>query len=305
MHPHRQRAHTLYIQRRAFDHFPPKMLTKMAFLNVFWLNTFPNKLGVSQTLSPRSIVTGLGIYYTKHCRIEYGQYVQTHEKHDNSMATRTVGALALRPTGNQQGGHYFYSLMTGMRLHRTHWTEVPMPAKVKERVHALARRANANRDLVFTNSDNNDLDTLFPDDDNVSDYNPDDNDALSYASSKDSNYNPDNPDDSSSDGSNSNTSNHIPDLSAALPRELAGVDDKPVDNIGVENIPVNNTGVENILVDNTGVDETPTDLKRFVNELKSALDSKIADFQQIQNRPRIHNQTDRWNRSRGHLQRCN
>jgi hypothetical protein len=62
-------------------------------------------LGISQTMSPRSITTGLDVDYNKHCRIEYGQYVQTHEKHDNSMVTRAVGALALRPTGNQQGGY--------------------------------------------------------------------------------------------------------------------------------------------------------------------------------------------------------
>jgi acetolactate synthase regulatory subunit len=162
-----------------FEHFPPQMITEMVFLNVFWLNAFPNKLGVSQTLSPHTIITGLGIDYNKHRRIEYGQYVQTHKKHDNSMATRTIGALALRPTGNQQGGHYFYSLMTGRHLHRTHWTELPMPTKVKDRVHALARRANANQGLVFT-----DLDALFPDDDEYSDYDPDDDDELSCASSK-------------------------------------------------------------------------------------------------------------------------
>ncbi len=121
-----------------FDHFPPKMIAEMVFLSVFWLNAFPNKLGVSQTLSPKTIVTGLVIDYDKHCRIEYGQYVQTHEKHDNTMAARAIGALALRPTGNLQGGHYFFSLMTGKRLHRTHWTELPMPAEVKDRIHALA-----------------------------------------------------------------------------------------------------------------------------------------------------------------------
>jgi hypothetical protein len=103
-----------------FDHFPPKMITEMIFLSVFWLNAFPHRLGVSKTLSLRTIVTGLVIGYAKHCRVEYGQYVQTHEKHDNTMALRTIGALALRPTGNQQGGYYFYSLVTGQCLHRTH-----------------------------------------------------------------------------------------------------------------------------------------------------------------------------------------
>jgi hypothetical protein len=103
-----------------FEHFPPKMIIEMVFLSIFWLNTLPHRLGVSQTLSPRTIVTALGADYTKHCRIEYGQYVETHEKHDNTMKAHPAGALALLPNGNQQGGHYFYSLMSGQRLHRTH-----------------------------------------------------------------------------------------------------------------------------------------------------------------------------------------
>ncbi len=153
-----------------FDHFPPKMIVEMVFLNIFWLNAFPHKLGISQTLSPRTIVTGLVIDYVKHCKIEYGQYVQTHEKHDNTMAPRTIGAIALRPTGNQQGGYYFYSLMSGKRLHRTHWTELPMPSEVKDRVHALARRARAFRGLLFTNSDGNNLDDLDDNSDDDSTY---------------------------------------------------------------------------------------------------------------------------------------
>jgi hypothetical protein len=100
------------------------------------------------------------INFKKHCRIEYGQYVQTHEQHDNSMTTRTVGAIAMRPTGNEQGSYYFYSLATCRRLHQTRWTELPMPAEVTDRVHALARRARAYRGLTFTDSDGADLDVL-------------------------------------------------------------------------------------------------------------------------------------------------
>ena len=171
-----------------FDHFPPRMLIEMVFLSVFWMNAFPHKLGISQTLSPRPLVTGLGINYAKHCRIEYGQYVQTHEKHDNTMTPRTIGAIALRPTGNQQGGYYFYSLMSGQRLHRTHWTELPMPAEVRDRVHGLARRANAKVGLTFTDSDGRNLDLLYPpdDDDNDSDFDPDDASSASSHSSDDS-----------------------------------------------------------------------------------------------------------------------
>ena len=35
------------------------------------------------------------------------------------------------------------SLTTGRLLNRNHWTSLPMPAKVIDRVHALARRSAA------------------------------------------------------------------------------------------------------------------------------------------------------------------
>jgi hypothetical protein len=172
-----------------FNHCPPRMLIEIVFLNIFWLNAFPHRLGASQTLSPRTIVTGLHIDHTKHCQVECGQCVQTHEKHDNSMTPRAVhGALALRPTGNAQGGCYFCSLLSGQRLHRTHWTELPMPAEAKDRVHGLARRANAHRGLKFTDTEGNDLDLLFPPSDNGddSDYDPDHDDDDSSANSDES-----------------------------------------------------------------------------------------------------------------------
>jgi hypothetical protein len=161
------------------------MIIKMVFLNIFWLNAFPHQLGASQTLSPRTIVTGLHIDYTKHCWVAFGQYAQTHEKHDDSMEARTVGAIALCPTGNEQGSYYFYSQMSGKRLHRTHWTELALPAKVKDRLPVLARRAHATGGLTFTDSHGNDLDALFPvtDDDDDSDFDPNANENASLASS--------------------------------------------------------------------------------------------------------------------------
>jgi hypothetical protein len=97
------------------------------------------------------VVTGHVIDYVRHCKYEFGEYVQVHEEHDNSMSSRTVGALAMRPTGNAQGNWYFMSLSTGRILNRTHGTKLPMPDEVIERVHNLARRQKANPGLVFTN----------------------------------------------------------------------------------------------------------------------------------------------------------
>jgi hypothetical protein len=80
---------------------------------VFWLNAFPHDDGVSDSMSPRYILTGRLIDYNKHVHLEIGSYVQTHEEHSNDMRPRTIGATCLGPTGNEQGGHYFMSLMTG------------------------------------------------------------------------------------------------------------------------------------------------------------------------------------------------
>ena len=53
-------------------------------------------------MSPRTIITGRHVDYNKHCKYEFGQYVQVHDQHDNTMLPQTTGALALRPTGNAQ-----------------------------------------------------------------------------------------------------------------------------------------------------------------------------------------------------------
>jgi acetolactate synthase regulatory subunit len=82
------------------EHCPPRMIIEMVFMNIVWINGFPHRLGVSQTLSPCTIVTGLHIDCHKRCRVACGQHVQTQKKHDSSMEARAVGALALLPTGN-------------------------------------------------------------------------------------------------------------------------------------------------------------------------------------------------------------
>jgi hypothetical protein len=79
-----------------FHQMPPILVIEMVKAAVIWLNAFPYMRGVSKTMSPRTIVTGHVVDYVKHCKYyEFGEYVQVHKEHDNTMATRTVGALAL------------------------------------------------------------------------------------------------------------------------------------------------------------------------------------------------------------------
>ena len=153
-----------------FTKIPKRMLVELVFF--FVLNSFLAHDGVSATLSPRSIVHGTNIDFAKHAKLEFGSYVQAHEEHDNTMATRTTGAIALRPTGNNQGGYYLYSLSTGKVLNRYHWTVLPMPNEVIDRVHVLARRAAA--DLTFADRDGAVIPNDDDDDDTDHDYVPDD-----------------------------------------------------------------------------------------------------------------------------------
>jgi len=71
----------------------------MVYNCVFWLNSFPREDGISTTISPREIMTGQSITYDKHCKVEFGTYVQTHEKHNNSMELITSVSIALKPSG--------------------------------------------------------------------------------------------------------------------------------------------------------------------------------------------------------------
>jgi Reverse transcriptase (RNA-dependent DNA polymerase) len=158
-----------------FTRIPKRMLVEHVYFSIFWLNSFPAHDSVSATLSPRSLVHGTHIDFAKHATLEFGTYVQAHDEHDNTMATRTTGAIALRPTGNNQGGYYLYSLSTGKVLNRNHWTVLPMPNDVIARVHVLARRAAA--DLTFADRDGEIIPNEADDDDEDIDpnYEPDEN----------------------------------------------------------------------------------------------------------------------------------
>jgi len=121
-----------------FKRMPGIMISELVHASTYWLNMFPAKDGVSATQSPRRIMTGQQCDYRLHGQLQFGEYVQVHESHDNTMSTRTTGAIALRPTGNIQGGYFFLSLSTGKRLNRYAWTALPMPGEVIDRVHVLA-----------------------------------------------------------------------------------------------------------------------------------------------------------------------
>lgn len=124
-----------------FRRLPKIMITHMVADSVRCLNQFPHANGISATLSPSTIVTGSATPDYNAMRLELGTYVQVFEDHDptNTPRGRSLGAIALCPTGNAQGDYHFMSLATGARISRHTWTMLPIPDTAIARVEALAK----------------------------------------------------------------------------------------------------------------------------------------------------------------------
>jgi hypothetical protein len=209
-----------------FEHIPRLMLTRLVANAVFWLNAFPHADGVSDTLSPGYLLIGQHLDYRKHVRLEFGSYIQTHEEHTNDMLPRTIGAICFGPSGNEQGGHYFMSLMTGRQLLRDRWTDLPLPQDAITRVSNLSRQQGMPKTLTFADCYGFEIADAADDinDDHDSDYNPADDDAsvASTSSSSSSSY----PNDDSDDD-NDNCGDGI---TQPLPGLTAGVDNDHSDS---------------------------------------------------------------------------
>ena len=74
-----------------FQHLPPVFIIDIVYNAVFWRNMFVLKGGVSKTQSPSKMVLNHKLNYNAHCKVEFGEYIQTHEEHNNDMTLRTLG----------------------------------------------------------------------------------------------------------------------------------------------------------------------------------------------------------------------
>ena len=102
-------------------------------------------------MSPKEIITGFRVNFLQHCKLEFGDYIQTHEEHTNDMKLHMIGALSLQPTDISQGGYYFYSLTTGHVIAWQRYTILPMLHEVIEHIHCKARQENASTGLSILN----------------------------------------------------------------------------------------------------------------------------------------------------------
>ena len=93
--------------RLPFQALPKAMIRVGVMEAARWINTFPAKGGVSDTYSPRAIVTGKGIDYNKQCKTAFGTYVQATNKTNptNTMAPHTIGCIYLRYMEGHETGY--------------------------------------------------------------------------------------------------------------------------------------------------------------------------------------------------------
>ena len=143
-----------------------------------------------------------------------------------------------------------------------------MPEDVKDRLHAMARRAKADQGLSFTDGDGKNLDNLYPDDATDEDYDPDDDDDDQSRESS-----------QSSDTSGSDTSRDETDL----PTE--STDGRPAIIIQAPTItlqstlPIQDQGHRNPITETgitgaTGVGAR--DLETYVDRLEAQLEDEIS-----------------------------
>jgi len=111
-----------------FKHLPKLMVWEIVFNSAKALNQFPAQNGISDTLSPLTILTGCPNPDYNNLKLEFGSYTQVFEDNNptNTTASPSMGAIVLHPTGNARGDYFFMSLTTGCHLSRHQWTPVPM-----------------------------------------------------------------------------------------------------------------------------------------------------------------------------------
>ena len=117
-----------------FEAYPHRLIVEMVYNVTFWLNAF----WCTQHKEPMYNTPCLHTDQNQHCWLEFRAYVQIHIEHDNSLAVHTTGAIALRPTGNTQGSHYFtQNINSGRWVAHNNWNALHMRSNITQTLHRL------------------------------------------------------------------------------------------------------------------------------------------------------------------------
>jgi hypothetical protein len=88
-----------------YHRLPRAMVKELVSMATRVTNMLPHNDGISDTLSPATIITGLPKPDFNTMTLEFGSYVQVYDGTSNNTKSRTLGAIATNPTGNSSGDH--------------------------------------------------------------------------------------------------------------------------------------------------------------------------------------------------------
>lgn len=128
---------------------PKVMMETLVHYVVSWLNNFPPKGGISNTVSPRTLFSGVVLDFNKHCKLEFGEYCHVHKKNNptNSIEPRITGTVAIGSTYNLQTGTKFLSLNSGRLIYHCAFAPVPLTQYAKaSRLYFIDRHGVINAD---------------------------------------------------------------------------------------------------------------------------------------------------------------
>jgi hypothetical protein len=136
---------------------PGRMIIELVFNAALWLDAFPPLSGVSDTYSPRTIMTGTTLDFANHCKLPFGAYAEANEEYPqtNTMAQRARAVICLGPTGNFQGSYKMMCIQTGRKVTRKMFKELPKPDSVIKRIEVIASKEKQDKVLVFADRDAN------------------------------------------------------------------------------------------------------------------------------------------------------
>jgi len=63
-----------------FKKYSPMLIEEMVCNIVYWLDSFPHNDGIHSTISPRTLIMGMAMYFNKHFKNGFRTYVQVHDK---------------------------------------------------------------------------------------------------------------------------------------------------------------------------------------------------------------------------------
>ena len=86
-----------------YQWIPKLMVVELVAMATHCLNGFPRDDGVSDHMSPHSIVTGRAHMDYNKIPLEFGSYVQLLDRSTNTIRSHRIGAIALNPMGDDTG----------------------------------------------------------------------------------------------------------------------------------------------------------------------------------------------------------